>query len=109
VEPFSTWRKRHHGSKGIVVVDRPPAVSPADRARWLAELSEALDQALVLVTSYALTAEVQTEAFELDLRIEAARLEIHSLRLSRSLNPRGNSNPEWTELPHWKKGNCDEG
>ena len=97
MEPFSTSRKRLHGCEGIDVVGGPSDLSPADRARWLAELSEALDQALMLVTRVALTADQQAEAFELYLLIEAARLEIQSLRLSRSLRPRDDSSPDWTK------------
>ena len=95
MEPFSTSRKRFHGCEGIDVVGGPSDLSPADRARWLAELSEALDQALVLVTRFALTSDQQAEGFELYLRIEAARLEIQSLRLSRSLRPRDDPGPDW--------------
>ena len=97
MEPFSTSAKRVHGCEGIDVVGGPSDLSPADRARWLAELSEALDQALVLITRFALAADHQGEAFELYLRIEAARLEIHSLRLSRSLRPPDDSHPDWTK------------
>ena len=41
-------------------------------------------------------------AKELYLRIEAARLEVQSLRLSRSLNPRPESNPEWVQSAPWQ-------
>jgi hypothetical protein len=42
-----------------------------------------------------------TELSELHLRIEAARFEVQSLRLSRSLNPRPQSGPKRTESPLW--------
>ena len=73
--------------------------SPAERARWLAELSKALDEACILVTRFALATENQAEVFDLYLRLEAARLEVQALRVSRSLYPRSDNAPERTELP----------
>ena len=77
----------------------PTEVPAAQRAQWLAELSEALDQAQIALNKLGADGAPSPEMLELYLRIEAARLEVHSLRLSRSLHPRGNSDPEWTRSP----------
>ena len=80
----------------------PTEVPAAERAGWLAELTEALADARQLLTSMDLPHERRLEARELFLRIEAARLEAQSLRLSRSLNPRDRNDPERIELPPWR-------
>jgi hypothetical protein len=41
-------------------------------------------------------------AKELYLRIEAAKLEVQSLRLSRSVNPRPEPGPEWVQSAPWQ-------
>jgi hypothetical protein len=81
------------------VVCGPSDASPAERARWLAELAEALDEASVLTARVALSADNQLEVFDLYHRMEAARLEVQALRVSRSLNPRDENAPERTDLP----------
>jgi hypothetical protein len=86
----------------------PTEVPAAERARWLAELSEALNEAHRLLTSMALPRDCQADARELYLRIEAARLEVESLRLSRSLNPRQQNNPERINSPPWEMGTPKE-
>lgn len=80
----------------------PTEVPAAERARWLAELSEALDHAHRLLIGMGQSQGLQLEMRELYLRIEAARLEIQSLRLSRSLNPNRGNDPERTEIPPWQ-------
>ena len=72
----------------------PPA---ARRAQWLAELSDALDDAQQLLRNMEVARDQHALAVETFLRIEAARLEVQSLRLSRSLNPRGPACPERSE------------
>jgi hypothetical protein len=74
----------------------------AERARWLAELSDALNEAHDLVRVLDLRADQRADALELYLRIESARFEVQALRLSRSLQPRRDFSPEWTELPPWQ-------
>jgi hypothetical protein len=86
----------------------PTEVPAAERARWLSELSEALNEAHRLLTSMALPRDCQAEARELYLRIEAARLEVQSLRLSRSLNPREQDDPERINSPPWEMGTAEE-
>lgn len=79
----------------------PPEVPATERAKWLAEVAEALNEAHTLVTRLHPSGANRSEAIELYLRIEAARLEVQSLRLSRSLQPRREFGPEWTGPEAW--------
>jgi hypothetical protein len=72
----------------------------AERARWLAELNAALNQAHNVLRDPGWQYE-SAELRDLYVRIEAARLEIQSLRLSRSLNPRAQNDPEWIKSGPW--------
>jgi hypothetical protein len=81
----------------------PIEIPAAERARWLAELSEALNGAHRVIRCLDLQSHQREEAIELYLRIEAARLEVQSLRLSRSLTPRQEIHPDWNELPPWER------
>ena len=87
----------------------PTEVPAAERARWLAELSEALDEAQRLLAGLDRGGGPEVHVRELHLRIEAARLEISSLRLSRSLNPRKGNDPERIELAPWQTAAAREG
>jgi hypothetical protein len=79
----------------------PTDQSAAKRAQWLAELADALNEARLLVENLEVAADYREIARELYFRIEAARLEIQSLRLSRSLQPRGDFDPEWSQSVPW--------
>jgi hypothetical protein len=59
--------------------DTPNDVSAAERARLLSELSRALKEARCSLI------ELGAEALDLLIRIEAARLELQSLQLSRAV------------------------
>jgi hypothetical protein len=72
----------------------------AKRARWLAELSDALEQARN-VTKQLEAAEGRIEMVELYARIEAVRLEVQAMRLRRRA-ARPAFDPEWTDLP-WQR------
>jgi hypothetical protein len=76
----------------------PIEVPPADRARWLAELAQALDEAQRLFRQLDVRTIPRADAFELYMRIEAARLEVQSLRLSRSLRERAEMPPHRMKL-----------
>ena len=76
----------------------PAQVPAAERARWLAEVAEALNDARQLLVGLDLPSESRAEARELYLRIEAARFEVQSLQLSRSLNPRNENDPKRMNL-----------
>ena len=86
----------------------PTEVEATERARWLADVAEALEEARRLLLKLNLDGERLPVARELHLRIEAARLEVQSLRLSRSLQSRPQSAPEWTESLPWQsdEGSC---
>jgi hypothetical protein len=80
----------------------PVEEAAATRARWLAELADVLDQTQRLLARLNLRAEQQGAGVELFLRIEAARHEVQSLRLSRQ--SRSDSDPAWTNLAPWQNG-----
>jgi hypothetical protein len=95
-------RTRVRFGGGANVYGVPSELPATLRARWLAELSEALDDARQLLPRLPLS-DQRTLVEELFLRIEAVRLEVQSLRLSRSLNPREQSEPEWTFSAPWDR------
>lgn len=77
----------------------PSEVSAALRARWLAELADALEQARALVKRMG-AAEGRIEAIELYARIEAIRFEVQAMRLgarraSEAIHPEWNENLPW--------------
>ncbi|HEY7006061.1 MAG TPA: hypothetical protein VH392_06200 [Sphingomicrobium sp.] len=74
----------------------------ARRARWLAELASALDDARQLVKQLG-AGEDRIEAIELYARIEAVRLEVQAIRIRRSSGDRENVDPEWTKDIPWKR------
>ena len=67
-----------------VPIERPAA----ENARWLAEISEALDAARDTLVGLEARLVDRQLASELYQRIEAARFEVRSLRLSRSITGR---------------------
>ena len=74
----------------------------ARRSRWLAELAAALDDAR-RVTKTLGADDGRIEAVELYARIEAVRLEIQAMRLSRLSGGGVNLHPEWTKDIPWKR------
>lgn len=79
----------------------PTEVPAAGRARWLADVAEALDEAHRILFELKLPEERAAEALDLYVRIEGARIEVQSLRLSRSNGSRTEPRPEWTNLIPW--------
>jgi hypothetical protein len=73
-----------------------------ERARWLAELFDALGEARRLVKSLG-AAEGRLEAVELYARIEAVRLEVQMMRLRSGGTRTGNSAPEWSQILPWQR------
>ena len=84
--------------RGAKVSSVPTQMHSAERARWLIDLSNALDEARHVLTSLSLSEEDYGLAMDLHVQIEAARFEVRSLRLSRSLQPSGEISPKWTEF-----------
>ena len=72
----------------------------ARRARWLAELGDALDEARRLTKKLG-AAEGRIEAIELYARIETVRFEVQAMRLRRTTQ-RVEFDPKWTDLP-WQE------
>ena len=93
--------------RGANVYSVPSDVPAAIRARWLAELSQAFDETHQLLRRLQLSDDQRPLAQEMFLKIEAARLEVQSLRLSRSLNPREQSEPKWTVSAPWNRSGDD--
>jgi hypothetical protein len=79
----------------------PTDVPAADRARWLAEVADALEQAHRLLFELHLENDAASDALDLYVRIEGARLQVQALRSSRSITPRARPDPNWTNLPAW--------
>ena len=87
---------------GSLVVRVPNEDSAAQRARWLAELADALDDARHLVKELG-AEEGRIEAVELYARIESVRLVVQAMRLRRSYGGGEDSRPEWTKDIPWKR------
>ncbi len=84
-----------------------PELPGAGRAQWLAELSEALDQAHKLMWKLGIGEGGGPAAMELYLRVEAARLEVQALRLGRRYQMAEDIDPQWTEPLPWKRSGTD--
>lgn len=69
----------------------------ADRARWLAELSAALNEALDHLPGLMI-AGPRAELIELHSRLEAARAEVASLRRCSARELSGEVGPEWMQM-----------
>ena len=79
----------------------PVEVPAAARARWLAELAEALDHAkqLLMRPEFGGDRQVITKSELLD-RIESARAQVEMLRINRQ--PQTEPEPQWTSLAPWE-------
>ena len=75
----------------------PTGITLADRARWLAELAVAVDEAQVLVWRIGVLDDDNTLAKELYGRLEAARAEVECLRGVRELASE-RFDPHWMKL-----------
>jgi len=82
------------------VVRVPNEHAAVRRARWLADLGDALEDAGQLMKKLG-APEGRIEAVELYTRIEAARLEVQAMRLRKPVE-RPQFDPEWTNFP-WKR------
>jgi len=76
-------------------------VSAAERAQWLAELAQVLDEAQKLVGRLVIAEGCRSEALDLSARLEAARAEVQSLRRSRASEHSGNFDPKWSKHLLW--------
>ena len=81
----------------------PSEASSAERARWLAELAEALIEAQQLVWQIGFASD-HPEAMELYGRIEAALSDVQRFRLGRLPAAKHPITPEWTNPTLWTTG-----
>jgi hypothetical protein len=79
-----------------------------ERARWLRELAEALEQAQKLAWRMGLLDGNSVEAMELYGRLEAARLEAQSLRLGQFGAAQREYGPNWVEFTPWAHDSARE-
>jgi hypothetical protein len=85
-----------------------PGEEPAvERARWLAELSKALDDAERTLWRLLVNPAESPVAMELYLRIEAARREVESLRVRPNHPHADQSGPLWTKQDPWGRSGSD--
>ena len=84
-----------------VVLTVSTDVRAGAKARWLADLDQALADARQLMKRLG-AAEGRLEAIQLYTRIEALRLEVESLRLGRR-TPGVELPPQWMELLPWQQ------
>jgi hypothetical protein len=89
------------------VLDIPIESLPSEPARWLGELSAALNRAAELLPELILSSHDRTEAIEVYARIEAARSEIHSLHACESTQCGTGFSSKWRQFqPHIIDGFC---
>ena len=81
----------------------PGAESSILRARWLAELADALDRARVIVADLG-QAELQIDTADLYDRIECVRAAVLAMRVRPSLSSFREFTPEWSESLPWSHG-----
>lgn len=86
------------------MIERADGKLGAQRALWLAELSEALDEAQRLLLQLGVGSADAREVTELYLRIEGARLAVQSLRPRGSTGSGNVSDPKWTDPLPWGRG-----
>ena len=80
-------------------MDRSPdQASAADRARWLAELAEAIDQAQRVAWALGIAEGDDPEAKELYGMLESVRVEVESLRHGRWTRSSAEFDPCWTTI-----------
>ena len=82
----------------------PKGALAIERARLLAALAQALAEIQVIVPALALSEEQRGVARDLYLRVEAARLEVQSLRLGRSHVQPDRYSHEWESSAAWPAG-----
>jgi hypothetical protein len=76
-------------------------VTAAQRARWLAELSAALEDARKLLRDLNPADGGDAEALDLCARLEAALAEARSLQFGRQKDRQPKLSPEWSNLVPW--------
>lgn len=78
-------------------------INAAAKARWLAELDEALEQARQLIKVLG-AADGQFQAIQLYSRIETLRLEVKAMRLGRQAVGADEIEPKRSQSLPWQQG-----
>jgi hypothetical protein len=86
----------------------PIEVSAAERARWLAELADALEQAERLVWSLGDLPRTHPEMIELYGSLDAARAEVQALRVKRVATAAADLGPFWMKSPEMQRRESGE-
>src|SRR5438045_9179801 len=86
---------------GVGVIRVPVDVVATERARWLAELAQVLEQAQEVMSRLSVGDGRRGEALDVSARLEAARAEVQSLRRARLSEPPENLDPEWRKQLPW--------
>lgn len=73
-----------------------------ERARWLAELAVAIEQAQVVAWRIGVIEGDEPEALELYARLEAAREEVDALRRGSWTGVSQDMDPAWLRLLPWR-------
>jgi hypothetical protein len=81
----------------------PSQASAAERARWLAELAEALAEAQALTWGLG-TVGRQAEALQIYGEIELLAAEVRALRLGGRTDRAEKDDPDWRENLPWASG-----
>lgn len=76
----------------------------SERARWLSELSVAIDQAQKLAWRLGVSEGDDPEALDLYARLELAREEVESLRRGGWAGEQSQLDPFWINLLPWRTG-----
>jgi len=84
-------------------------VSAAERAQWLAELAQVLEEAQKLVGRLTVTDARRTEALDLSARLEAARAEVQALRRNRLSEFSRQFDPDWRKSLPWDRPPSERG
>ena len=85
-------------------VDR---ASGTDRAQWLAELADAVEQAQRLAWTLGVSEGSSQEARELYGRLEAVRIEMESLRQGQWRKLQPDIDPKWMDPSSWFSSDPD--
>lgn len=76
-------------------------LGPFERARWLAELAFAVEQAQQLASEIGASTEKRRAAQELHAQLEAIRIELEMLRRGRPTDDGREADPKWMNLFGW--------
>ncbi|MEP7130461.1 MAG: hypothetical protein ABI770_04960 [Sphingomicrobium sp.] len=85
------------------MIQMPTVVSAVERARWLGELAQALEEAQALVVRLATAEGRRIESLDLSARLGAAGAEVQSLRRNRISETAEDIDPDWSKHLPWER------